>query len=453
MKHTLSEATLEIREFCEKYPLISDGLVVALSGENQLLVASYGKPPLAAVLLRPEGNVFKFIGRSSDDTVKALDIQDGDIVVVGPLGKILKLEDLELNASNASDIVSKAIYDPKTDKSICIVASISSSHSLQLRNTATIPCSPPVLHNKKAKNSPAPLLSSPEPNVLSFKSFGPLFQSDEQNESMQHKHASTTLRIVNYSGPVLQKSPDSLSETTSKTPEERAMWFFTKQRDYSLSQDSGSGSQLPIFFSQRCYQGVVSFQKQKRHMSGRNVFMGLRVSQDRIILLDGWGTKNLVSRKRDMKWIKHDLSEETLEIERFRKLGYPLKSEGLVAATSGDGKLLVASYGKPPLGVILLRPGEGGWLKVINRSSDDTVKTLNVQDGDIVAVGSFEKIMGLKDLEMDASSASEVVSKAIYDPKTDKSICIVTTISARQSPKPIQGLSRQMVRTPQLALL
>jgi hypothetical protein len=120
---------LKVEEFPKNYPRVFDGLVVALGANNQLLVASYGKPAVGAVLLRPEGKWLKFINRSSDDTVKALDLQDGDIVIVGPLGRIsqLKSETFRLEAKSELAKIAEAMHDSVTDRSLCIVATISIS--------------------------------------------------------------------------------------------------------------------------------------------------------------------------------------------------------------------------------------------------------------------------------------------------------------------------------------
>ena len=119
--------------------------------------------------------------------------------------------------------------------------------------------------------------------------------------------------------------------------------------------------------------------------------MGCRVTENRILLLDGYHIKRSGKHQNGLAWMLHDLNEATLEIEKFRKMGYPLISDGLAVALEEGNQLLMASYGKPPLGAILLRP-KGGWLKYIGQSSEDTVKALNVQDKDVVVVGSLDKI-------------------------------------------------------------
>jgi hypothetical protein len=132
-KHNLSEATLGIGKFRKQYPLESDGLVVALGGVNQLLMASYDKPPLGVTILRPAGDFLAAIARSADDTVKSIDTQDNDIVVVGPLDKIsqLELETLRLKPSSAPNDIIKTIYGHASSKAICIVATISARPCLQ----------------------------------------------------------------------------------------------------------------------------------------------------------------------------------------------------------------------------------------------------------------------------------------------------------------------------------
>jgi hypothetical protein len=180
---------------------------------------------------------------------------------------------------------------------------------------------------------------------------------------------------------------------------------------------------------------MVSFEKQSHHMLGKNRAMGYRVTHDRILLLDGYGRNHLKKQQRDAKWIIHDLSEATLENGAFRKR-YPLVSDGLIVAISGESRLLMASYGKPPLGAILLRPEERGSFKFIGRSPDDTFETLDVQDGDIVIVGPLDQLSKLESgaLKLNASSTLAVVSGAIYNSTDAKTLCIVATISI--TPKP-----------------
>ncbi|PJF18449.1 hypothetical protein PSACC_01736 [Paramicrosporidium saccamoebae] len=129
----ISEATLEIGEFLKEYPQSSNGLVVALKTNGQLLVASYGKPPLGAILLRPKGDWLKFIDRQSDDTVKVVSVQNDDIVIIGPLDIISQLElgFLQLSASSSPEELAKKIYGSVNNNSLCIVATISVSPGLQ----------------------------------------------------------------------------------------------------------------------------------------------------------------------------------------------------------------------------------------------------------------------------------------------------------------------------------
>jgi hypothetical protein len=125
-KYVLDKATLEIEEFRKKYPLKSDGLVVTLGEGNQLLMASYGKPPLSVVVLRPGREWLKVIGGSSDDAIRTLNVEAGDVVVVGSLGRIARLRSgtVKLDESSTPDLVIKTVYDSAGDRSICIVVAI-----------------------------------------------------------------------------------------------------------------------------------------------------------------------------------------------------------------------------------------------------------------------------------------------------------------------------------------
>jgi hypothetical protein len=151
---------------------------------------------------------------------------------------------------------------------------------------------------------------------------------------------------------VLPQSPDSSSDSLLAKSVERAKWFFAINGHYEESQSNikikNQDPQLSTVFSQRFYQGVVKPEKYLFSISGKNGGMGYKISQDRILLLDGWGKNNFVNRKDNKGWDKHGLSKITLEIEEFRKLKYPLISDGLVVALSQGDELLMASYGIPP---------------------------------------------------------------------------------------------------------
>jgi hypothetical protein len=86
-------------------------------------MASYGKPPLGAILLRLEGDLLTVIGRSADNAVKTLDIQNHDIVAVGPLERIsaLELGTLELNPLDAPSVVAKTIYGNPSSKRFALL--------------------------------------------------------------------------------------------------------------------------------------------------------------------------------------------------------------------------------------------------------------------------------------------------------------------------------------------
>jgi hypothetical protein len=172
-------------------------------------------------------------------------------------------------------------------------------------------------------------------------------------------------------------------------------------------------------------------------MSGKNDAMGYHVAQDRIIALDGWGTMHSPNTDTNEEWAQHSLDRTTLDIREFRKMGYPLISDGLVVAISGEDQLFVASYGRPPLGAALLRP-QGDWLKFIALPTDNTVETLSVQDGDIVVVGPLKRMLRLEwgFLRLDSSTSPHLIAQIFYGAINDKTLCIAAAISAQQSQPP-----------------
>jgi hypothetical protein len=416
---SLSKATLEIGEFRKQYPLIVDGLVVALSGGNQLLTASYGKPPLGAILLRSDGEWLTFIGGSSDDTVKTLDVQDDDIVIVGPLKGISELESgtLRLKASSTPDAITETTYDLVSNRTFCIVATISNTAILQSKKAKPRSPSGSRLRKIKAANSPSSassLLKKAQPkrasSISSSKSPPSASQADKQNEYKRHIHKDATR----------QKRPEPSVE--------RTIWFHTAGKLYNYSQHSIKGMLLPFVFSQRYYQGGVSFTKRPFYIFGKNSSIGYRITQDRILLLGGYGTKRSSNQRSDKTWATREVNEAALKSDEFPK-HYPLISDGLVVALKGN-QLLVASYGKPPLGAILLRP-DGEWLKFIGESADDTVKAIDTHNNDIAIVGPLKGISKLESgtIQLKASSALEAIAKTVYDSAGEKSMCIVVTIS------------------------
>jgi hypothetical protein len=89
-------------------------------------MASYGKAPLGAILLHPEGDQLVFVARTFDDTVKSVDVTNGDIVVVGPLLGISNLvsKTLLLSTSDTLDAIATKVYG-LAKRSLCVVARIS----------------------------------------------------------------------------------------------------------------------------------------------------------------------------------------------------------------------------------------------------------------------------------------------------------------------------------------
>jgi hypothetical protein len=103
-------------------------------------MASYGKPPLGVILLRPEKNRLLFVARTSDDTVKSLKVRNSDVVVVGPLLGISNaaLKALVLSTSDTLATIAKKVYDSAAEASLCVVATISVVQKLQ-PNIASVP--------------------------------------------------------------------------------------------------------------------------------------------------------------------------------------------------------------------------------------------------------------------------------------------------------------------------
>jgi hypothetical protein len=140
--------------------------------------------------------------------------------------------------------------------------------------------------------------------------------------------------------------------------------------------------------------------------------------------------------KHSSDWSDEDLNETALKIEKFKTL-FPLEKNGIVFAIHEDPtdnhQLAMAFYGKSPLGAVLFRPEESR-LVFVARTFDDTVKSIKIQNGDIVIVGTLRGIstleLGLILLKI--SDALDTTVKRVYNSAAEASICIVTTISVKQ---------------------
>ncbi|PJF16862.1 hypothetical protein PSACC_03333 [Paramicrosporidium saccamoebae] len=124
--HELDEKNLKVEEFRKLYPLKDNGFVAFLSENRQLVMASYGKPPLGAIILRSDGTNLVPIARSTDNVITVASVQNGDFVVVGPFGAMLELQSRRLNliANESIKEMAEKVYGILPEKSFCIVASI-----------------------------------------------------------------------------------------------------------------------------------------------------------------------------------------------------------------------------------------------------------------------------------------------------------------------------------------
>jgi hypothetical protein len=102
--------------------------------------------------------------------------------------------------------------------------------------------------------------------------------------------------------------------------------------------------------------------------------MGYKIAKNRILLLDDCRRRKMVKRQIDADWASRNLDEETLTFEAFSGQ-YPSVKDGLAVVLRNDSRLIMASYGLPPLAAILLR-SDGTHLIPIARSIDDTILTL-----------------------------------------------------------------------------
>ncbi|PJF18448.1 hypothetical protein PSACC_01737 [Paramicrosporidium saccamoebae] len=91
-------------------------------------------------------------------TVQMLNVQHGDTVVVAPLDRLSQLKSgaLQLPASSALDVIANAIYSPGADRSMCIVATISTNHIPQSKEAAVILNSYSVPCGETVENASVP---------------------------------------------------------------------------------------------------------------------------------------------------------------------------------------------------------------------------------------------------------------------------------------------------------
>jgi hypothetical protein len=230
---------------------------------------------------------------------------------------------------------------------------------------------------------------------------------------------------------LIQHNPSH--EAKSENSAKRSLWFSMNGRAklHSSSQTAERGKDRLASFSQYHCRGNILHRNHGDYMSGKNVCMGYRIAQDRLVLLDGYKLKVSQSQQSSrMEWLRWPLNEEALKIREFSRY-FPLKTDGLVVAFSDEHQLMIASYGKPPLGAIILHPDED-YLVFVARSSDNTIESINVQDGDIVVIGTLERISQLESgqLKLDTSDSIEEIAKKVYGSDLNKSLCIVAAIEA-----------------------
>jgi hypothetical protein len=230
---------------------------------------------------------------------------------------------------------------------------------------------------------------------------------------------------------ILQQSSESSGGTALEGSPKRADWFKSNFMGHYHKQDTMPNDPLPVGFSQRYYYGAVKPRIRNACMTCDAGLMGYKLAYNRFLFLDGYKMRNPVKHPPGKDWAQRDLDKETLKFETFKTL-YRLEKDGLVVVLRGRNQLLMASYGIPPLGVILLR-SDGGFLLPIARSVDDTVKTCRVQNGDVVVVGSLDLISQLESKAIQlASTDSPKTNINIVTVHSPRSVCIVATVYVRQ---------------------
>ncbi|PJF17687.1 hypothetical protein PSACC_02500 [Paramicrosporidium saccamoebae] len=151
--------------------------------------------------------------------------------------------------------------------------------------------------------------------------------SQGANESYlrTHEPCMKATRPSELTSPSLQKIPDlwdevsevelSFSEDCSphiEGPAKRVDWFSESRKLYHSFQVTQKNPQSSVFFSQRCYYGPIKTTVHSSHTMGRNAVMGYRVTESRILLLDGY---NLEEQAGDSDWAKQSLDKAALEVD------------------------------------------------------------------------------------------------------------------------------------------
>ncbi|PJF18447.1 hypothetical protein PSACC_01734 [Paramicrosporidium saccamoebae] len=173
------------------------------------------------------------------------------------------------------------------------------------------------------------------------------FQADSQEESKVLTGIYTTHQeISNSSGLITHQPPSPSSVAPLSKSAESAFWFLESSIHCNGSQSSIQDTQSPTVFSHRYYKGAVKLEKYPFHMTGSNAAMGYQVTQDRILVSNGYHA-NSPTRESIFTWGTNALSEATMGIEEFCKNSQPTIQTGDHISSSTAGESIDKLIGIP----------------------------------------------------------------------------------------------------------
>ncbi|PJF19481.1 hypothetical protein PSACC_00220 [Paramicrosporidium saccamoebae] len=200
------------------------------------------------------------------------------------------------------------------------------------------------------------------------------------------------------SDPVSNSCQLTLSEHASKPQEDkvkiirnkivpsdpaRALWFVQcKTPTCSTAALTQESSRVRFSWTSICSPFVI---KQTVYaLTSMNRKMGCRISSDRIFILDGYGSGYSRQASVHKTWRHFPIDETTLVTAQFKDL-FPLQSDGLVVILDQNRRVLIKSFGRPPVGAVLFRKFQEEFLPIAT-SVDNSLVTRTVMSGDIVLV-------------------------------------------------------------------
>ncbi|PJF18446.1 hypothetical protein PSACC_01735 [Paramicrosporidium saccamoebae] len=199
------------------------------------------------------------------------------------------------------------------------------------------------------------------------------------------------------------KPPNSSSGATVAKPTERASWFPDDGELFTDSQISTWETKSSTMLSQYHYLGVIKPEKYYSQMLGSNAAMGCRMTQDRIIVLDGYSVTNPMGENLFSTW-----ATNTLKGTRTKAHFLPIPRDEVVeSADNPPSSSLESEKAQPEIELMIPLFDNFG--------------------------SSFQPD-GQEENERNKHPASDATGNEIYDLASNQSLCTVAAISNSPTP-------------------